>query len=49
MTGAAGNSYGPATRKDWQAGPTVTNYIKQNKLVCSCVSKTYKEFENSNA
>lgn len=26
MTGrAAGNSYGPATRKDWQAGPTVTN------------------------
>jgi len=30
MTGAAGNSYGPATQKDWQAGPTVTNYIKQN-------------------
>ncbi len=27
MTGrAAGNSYGPATRKDWQAGPTVTNF-----------------------
>jgi len=30
MTGAAGNSYGPAKRKDWQADPTVTNYLKQN-------------------
>jgi len=30
MTGAAGNSYGLAKRKDWQAGPTVTNYLKQN-------------------
>ena len=39
MTGrAAGNSYGPATRKDWQAGPTVTDSIIQNWLVCSCVS-----------
>jgi len=30
MTGAAGNSYGPAKRKDWQAGPTVTNHLYQN-------------------
>ncbi len=26
---AAGNSYGPATRKDWQAGPTVTDLSTQ--------------------
>ena len=43
MTGrAAGNSYGPATRKDWQAGPTVTRCNIQNRLLCPCMSKIYK-------